>query len=43
MAETLAVKVTDWPKMAGFDEEITAVAVFALFTTMLCCNAVAAV
>src|SRR5450631_442386 len=31
-AETVAVKVTDWPKTVGFTEEVTAVVVFALVT-----------
>jgi hypothetical protein len=34
-SEIVAVKVTGWPKMAGFDEELTAAAVFALFTVRL--------
>ena len=33
IAETVAVKVTDWPNTDGFADEVTVVAVFALFTT----------
>ncbi len=32
-AETVAVKVTDWPKTDGWTDEVTVVAVFALLTT----------
>src|SRR6185437_13762631 len=32
-AETVAVNVTDWPKTDGFCDEVTSVAVLALFTT----------
>ena len=31
--ETVAVKVTDWPKTEGFADEVTAVVVSALLTT----------
>src|ERR1019366_3141171 len=31
--ETVAVKVTDWPKTEGFTDEVTAVVVLALLTT----------
>lgn len=34
---TVAVKVTDWPNVEGFREELTAVVVAALFT--VCVNA----
>ena len=32
-AETVAVNVTDWPNTEGFCDEVTVVAVLALFTT----------
>lgn len=32
-AETVAVKVTDWPKTEGLGDEARAIAVLALFTT----------
>lgn len=31
--ETVAVRVTDWPKTDGFNDEVKAVAVLALLTT----------
>jgi len=34
-AETVAVKVTDWPKTEGLAEEVTVVVVFDLFTVRL--------
>ena len=32
-AATVAVKLTDWPKVEGFCDEATAVVVLAVFTT----------
>src|SRR5215472_7917688 len=32
-ADTVAVKVTDWPKTDGFTDEVTVVVVLALLTT----------
>jgi uncharacterized protein YqfA (UPF0365 family) len=35
VAETVTVKVTDWPAMTGFAEDTIAVTVLALFTVRL--------
>ena len=34
-ADTVAVRVTDWPNTDGFTDELTAVVVFAWLTTWL--------